>query len=381
MLALMAALLITRFPSRRHRAFAALLALQCARNVAWMLSEPDGAWATAAMNTFGILSGAALVWFALVVLWPQRAKWQGFSLAGIVVATTALVATDLPPGPLADAFLPLSALAAVAFALQSAVSRGQHAASLAILAVATAVYPAFYASVRLQASPPVSSLADALTVVAYPWVAAVGCAAVALILFFRPPTPANHARAYPAAIFGAAGISGTWAIAPWNPDLFFFLAFWRLVSVALIGYALLRHHLFDTSVRVRQSVARSAIAAFMVTVVFGVTEAAVDAIEVATGSKMVGVLGASFVFLLLVPLERWADRIARGLHDNRPLETLEKDERAALYRDQVVLVWADGTMGRKERALLDHLRERMRVSLTEAARIEQDVLRHAAHLK
>ncbi|HEX9817141.1 MAG TPA: hypothetical protein VGB18_09190 [Candidatus Thermoplasmatota archaeon] len=51
-----------------------------------------------------------------------------------------------------------------------------------------------------------------------------------------------------------------------------------------------------------------------------------------------------------------------------------KAQRHQLYRDQAVLVWADHSITRRERILLDNLREHLALTFEEAARIERDAI-------
>lgn len=112
-----------------------------------------------------------------------------------------------------------------------------------------------------------------------------------------------------------------------------------------------------------------ALAAFFVT-----TQIAESYLSTAYGAVLGG-LATAIVMLALTPLQRMGERLANGMMPNaKPIDTLSHPERQALYRDHASLAWADGALARKERLLLDHLREQLGLSWEEAARLERQAM-------
>jgi hypothetical protein len=144
---------------------------------------------------------------------------------------------------------------------------------------------------------------------------------------------------------------------------------WRLLAAVIISYALISHRFLDLDLRVRWTISRGtllAIFAAVFIIVFQVVENQLDAkYGIWTGGIATGIL-----LLAVKPLERFTDRVANSIIPHRR----DGDDPLALYRDQAELVWADGVMGRKERLLLDQLRDRLRIVPHEAARIEHEVV-------
>lgn len=81
----------------------------------------------------------------------------------------------------------------------------------------------------------------------------------------------------------------------------------------------------------------------------------------------------------LAPLQRAAERLSGAvLPDARPLAARSTEERAELYREQVRIAWEDGTLGLKERRMLDAARERLGLAAETAVGLEREVTRSLA---
>ncbi|MBI2076792.1 MAG: hypothetical protein HYT80_00265, partial [Euryarchaeota archaeon] len=92
--------------------------------------------------------------------------------------------------------------------------------------------------------------------------------------------------------------------------------------------------------------------------------------------SIVGIAAAAVLLLALHPLQRLADRLSRAAVPNaKPLAAMSHPEHLALYKEQVQIAWADGTMSAKERRMLDRTRERLAISLEESMRVENAVVR------
>ena len=154
-----------------------------------------------------------------------------------------------------------------------------------------------------------------------------------------------------------------------------FEALWTLAFVLLVAYALLRHRLFDIDVRARITIRRTTLAAFFVAAFFIGTELTKNYFETRFDS-VVGILAAGLLLLALHPLQRLADRLARvAVPHATPVGALSHPEHLALYKEQVQIAWADGTLSAKERRMLDRTRDRLHISLEESMRVENAVVR------
>lgn len=156
-----------------------------------------------------------------------------------------------------------------------------------------------------------------------------------------------------------------------------FFGAWRLLVASLVAYALLRHHFLDLDLRINWTISRGTVVAILAAtflVVFQVVENALDQ----TFGIVVGGVVTGLMLLAIKPLERLGDRIASSLHPRGRLDRLDKAQREALFREQAEMVWADGVIGRKERLLLDNLRERLGITAEVALRIEGRASRDSA---
>jgi hypothetical protein len=139
-------------------------------------------------------------------------------------------------------------------------------------------------------------------------------------------------------------------------------------------YALLRHEMFDIRLRFRWTVKQSTLAGAFIGVFFVVSESAQQFFASTDLGPYLGIAAAGLLVFALAPLQRAAERVAdAAVPGARPLARLGQEERATLYLDQVRFAWSDGRLTDDERRILDHLRERLGLSLEAAARLERQV--------
>jgi len=148
----------------------------------------------------------------------------------------------------------------------------------------------------------------------------------------------------------------------------------RLALPAMAALALVKHRLFGIEVRVNHGLSRSLVVGAFLVVFFIVTQIVQNAFSNATFGVVGGGIAAGILLFALHPLQNLGHRLADAVvpAPHRVGKRLPRQQAAQLYRDQAMLVWADGYMGRKERALLDQLRDRLGVPLEDAARIERE---------
>lgn len=149
---------------------------------------------------------------------------------------------------------------------------------------------------------------------------------------------------------------------------------WRLALPLLAGLALVKHRLFGIDVRINHGIRRSLVAGSFLAVFFVVTQTVQNLFSSTAYGVVGGGAAAGILLFALHPLQHLGHRVADALVPTSQKKGLRVPREQALevYRDQALLVWADGFMGRKERALLDHLRDRLGVPVADAVRIEQE---------
>jgi len=148
----------------------------------------------------------------------------------------------------------------------------------------------------------------------------------------------------------------------------------RLLTVAILAYAILRHQLLDVDVKVRWGIRQSTMAGAFIGVFFVVSEGAQTLLSGAYG-PVFGIVATGALVFALAPLQRAAERVASAaVPGAKPVGTMSAGERAELYRAMARTAWEDGVLDRNERALLRELRQRLALSPEEADRIEAEAL-------
>jgi hypothetical protein len=197
----------------------------------------------------------------------------------------------------------------------------------------------------------------------------------------RTPTMQGKAKGFLlfALLAAASGLFLGWN-APlgsnWLPGIFI-LGLWRTLLPALVAYALVRHRLFGVEVRLKWTLVRAMMAFTFLGVFFVAAQLAQNYLSSALGWSLGGV-AAGLLLFAVSPIQRMAERFTQAvLPHTKPVASMAHPERLDLFRHQAVLVWSDGAMGRKERALLDALREHLALPFEDAARIETEAAAHA----
>jgi len=143
-----------------------------------------------------------------------------------------------------------------------------------------------------------------------------------------------------------------------------------LVAVPLIAYGILRTQLFDVDLRIRWTIRQSTLAAAIVAVIFVATEAADRFLSAELGS-FAGLIAAALVVFFLAPLQRFAERVATVTMprtQNTPeYVTFRKMQ---VYEAAIVEAQQYEGISKKERLLLERLRESLGISEADAQAIE-----------
>lgn len=412
MLLLAGWLLLLSFENRLNRAFALFLTLRAGVTLANTFQQmagdavSRGYWESVAQY-FLLGVPVALAYFLVAYTLPRgtlRSRVAGWSVLAAAVAVEAAYVWDhclvtcRPPegralGPLAvlTFSLPLADAAAAWVLLRDASQQeGPRRASALLLALGFAlnatVDGALAAALILAAGfPSVASafVPSPLVPLVFGLRVAALLVALAAVTRLLPLLQPQRRGLVLALVVLAAAIGAFVGADPPRPpglELFpiFVLGFARMLLPALATYALVRHRLFDLDVRLKWTLSKSPLAgAFVVTFVVA-SEMARSYLDERLG-WLTGGLATALLFFFLAPLERVGHRLAKAVLPNaRPLDALDKDQRLDLYRSQADLAWADGALDRSERILLDQLRERLGITVEEAAGLERQAMVHQA---
>jgi hypothetical protein len=147
---------------------------------------------------------------------------------------------------------------------------------------------------------------------------------------------------------------------------------WRLALPVLVGYAIVRHQLFDLDVRLRWTVKQSTVAAVFLGVFFVVSNGVQTFFQSAIGPYL-GIVAAGGLVFALAPLQRLADRVAQ-----RAVPLPVTKDAHATYRDAVELALADGLVNRAEERALARLATQLGLDPERALAIREETeARHA----
>lgn len=193
------------------------------------------------------------------------------------------------------------------------------------------------------------------------------------------PTVRRHVALFAFVLVLAATVGTLVAWVP-SPEasiraIFAMLGLWSLLGALLVTYAVVRQRLFDIDIKLKLTLKRSTVAAIFVAVYFAVSESAAVLFEGFWGSPYLGIAAAAGLLLVLSPLERFAGRLAgEAMPRTRPLGDLDRDERAAFYREHLELIWMDERISAKDRLVLASLRQKLGLDPETAERLELEVV-------
>jgi len=169
-----------------------------------------------------------------------------------------------------------------------------------------------------------------------------------------------------------------------DPDasgpIYYIYAFGTLFAVPLIAYGILRAHLFDIDLRIRWTIKQSTVAAVFVAIFYVVSESADRMLSSELGN-VAGLLASALVVFFLVPLQRFADRVASVAMPN----TQNTPEYAAfrklqVYEAALTEALPDGNVSERERELLNRLRDSLGISAVDADAIERELQKEPPRL-
>jgi hypothetical protein len=164
----------------------------------------------------------------------------------------------------------------------------------------------------------------------------------------------------------------------------FFSAVPRGAAAFVIGYGLVRQvssgiDVFALDLRAGIAFRSGTVGGILIALFFVVSEASAQIFSQFAATQnlnpvvaqLVGIAGAGLLLFFLHPLNRLGERLSTSvLPTARPAADLTDGDRLRIYEEQVELAWADGSITRKERLLLDRLREQLHLPMAEAAQLE-----------
>ncbi|HEV8359276.1 MAG TPA: hypothetical protein VGR28_02355, partial [Candidatus Thermoplasmatota archaeon] len=158
----------------------------------------------------------------------------------------------------------------------------------------------------------------------------------------------------------------------------FVFGLWLLVRDQALVYALLRTQLFDIDVKVRWTIKQSTVAGVFIGVFFIVSEAAQQVLSTTVG-PVIGIVAAGALLFALAPLQHAAERVASAaVPGAKAAGDMTTDERRRAYLDAARLAWADGSISKDERAMLEQFRASLGIAEQEAYRIEREAAKGGA---
>jgi hypothetical protein len=159
-----------------------------------------------------------------------------------------------------------------------------------------------------------------------------------------------------------------------EPEYFYVIyAFGTFAAVPLIAYGILRTQLFDIDLRIRWTIKQSTVAAVFVAIFYLVSEGA-DRLLSSEFGNIAGLVASAMVVFFLVPLQRFAERVA-----SVAMPSTENTPEYAMFRKLQVYEAAlaealpDGSISERERALLNTLRDSLGIAASDADAIEAEL--------
>lgn len=146
-----------------------------------------------------------------------------------------------------------------------------------------------------------------------------------------------------------------------------------LFAVPLVAYGILRTQLFDIDLRIRWTIKQSTLAATFVAIMFLLSEGA-DRLLSAKLGNFAGLLAAALVVFFLAPLQRFAERVASvAMPGTQNTAEYTAHRKMQVYESALADALLQGGISKKERSLLNTLRDTLGISAIDAETLERDL--------
>ena len=159
-----------------------------------------------------------------------------------------------------------------------------------------------------------------------------------------------------------------------EPDFHYIIyAGGTFLAVPLIAYGILRTQLFDIDLRIRWTIKQSTVAAVFVAIFYLVSEGA-DRLLASEFGNIVGLVASALVVFFLVPLQRFAERVASvAMPNTENTPEYAMFRKLQVYEAALTEALPDGSISKRERALLNRLRGTLGISIADADAIEREL--------
>jgi hypothetical protein len=159
-----------------------------------------------------------------------------------------------------------------------------------------------------------------------------------------------------------------------EPDFFHIIyASGTFFAVPLIAYGILRTQLFDIDLRIRWTIKHSTVAAVFVAIFYLVSEGADRLLESEFGN-IAGLIASTLVVFFLVPLQRFAERVASvAMPNTENTPEYAMFRKLQVYEAALTEALPDGSISERERDLLNRLRDSLGISTVDANAIEREL--------
>jgi hypothetical protein len=148
-----------------------------------------------------------------------------------------------------------------------------------------------------------------------------------------------------------------------------------LLAVPLIAYGILKAKMFDIDLKIRWTIKQSTLAAFIVSIIFLISEGASTILSEELGN-IAGLCAAAVVIFFLTPLQRFADRIASTAMPNTSnTPQYVAYRKMQVYEEALIEAMEENGISAKERALLVRLRDSLGISPADAEAMENEISR------
>jgi hypothetical protein len=146
-----------------------------------------------------------------------------------------------------------------------------------------------------------------------------------------------------------------------------------ILFAPLLALGILRTQLFEIDLKIRFTINKGALASGAL-LIFFVTSQLIEQ-KFQNDFGWVGGILAGGLFFLLSPVQKATERLAEKVMPGaRGVGEMSTKERNRLYQEQLEFAFSDGNVSKKERMLLEHLRNRLGVERSEAQKLEKQFL-------
>jgi hypothetical protein len=167
--------------------------------------------------------------------------------------------------------------------------------------------------------------------------------------------------------------AGTYLTEEQPLSIYIIYALGTLLYIPFIAYGILRTQLFDIDLRIRWTIKQSTVAAVFVAVFYLVSEGA-DRLLASEFGNIIGLIASALVVFFLVPVQRFAERVANtAMPNTENTPEYKMFRKLQVYEAALTEALPDGDISERERDLLERLRDSLGISPADADAIEREL--------